>query len=379
MAFLKCNRAEIVVLGLTFLTLALRLVGGLSAPLHGDELFTRAASASLAGTASDHSHPPGYYSLLLAAGLGGSDAPWLRLPSVVASVLLIPIAFLLVRRLLGERVALLTALLLILSYLQGFWAIHARPYAVYALVATFSTYALIRANESKRWLLAWALSAAGGLVVHYFMAFMLLAHLPLARRLWGPAWWLYMARGGAVAAPMALPWLLVGLPGQMGASHGETAALAAQGYTWPPVHDTLLRAFSMFGSPLAGVGLAFAAISLLGFAFLFSSGRNSPLKPPGAGLGWKESGRFLTLWLLLPLAAGTAFSYFFLKPVEMERMLFPLQVPFLAGVAAFGEGSGRWGRVAVVGLALVGLLGVPSLEETGDFGVAFTHGRLPFG
>jgi hypothetical protein len=85
-------------------------------------------SSLLAGPCDPH--PPGYYLLLKAWLAGGQGEPWLRLPSLLAAVLGVALAYRLGREVCGPGCAGLAALLLAGHPLQSWYAGEARMYAL---------------------------------------------------------------------------------------------------------------------------------------------------------------------------------------------------------------------------------------------------------
>ena len=81
-------------------------------------------------------HPPLYYALLHAwAALLGTGPAALRLLSLVVGVLTIPLLYLVARRMLSTRAALLAALLLTISPLHVYYSQEVRMYGLVALLS----------------------------------------------------------------------------------------------------------------------------------------------------------------------------------------------------------------------------------------------------
>jgi mannosyltransferase len=126
------------------------------------------------------STPPFYY--VLAWGwtrLFGYSEFGLRSLSALAGGLTVTLGYLLAGRLAGVRAAVIAGLLLAVSPLMVWYSQEARAYALAALLSVASIVALLRYTDSqdRRWLWAWAASAALGLCTHYFFVFILLAEL----------------------------------------------------------------------------------------------------------------------------------------------------------------------------------------------------------
>jgi 4-amino-4-deoxy-L-arabinose transferase-like glycosyltransferase len=94
----------------------------------------------------------------------------LRLPALLWSTLTIPVVYQLGRRLLGRREGLIAAFLFSQSALIVTYAQEMRPYALYALAAAVSFWALDAGLRGGSWR-AWAVYAAAhavGVLAHYF-------------------------------------------------------------------------------------------------------------------------------------------------------------------------------------------------------------------
>lgn len=184
MSSLTSTRTRILLLvaGVTLLGAALRLwnLGGQSLWL--DEAFTaRIASLGLAGIVNairtDLDTPPLHpFFVHFVLVLGNSDLV-LRLPSAIASILSIPLMYVLAKRLLGTMTGLLAALLLALSPFAVYFAQEARMYALVLFFTLLTWYALVRAlgnmaapeeSQRGRWWLVFVVSAALGLYTHFF-------------------------------------------------------------------------------------------------------------------------------------------------------------------------------------------------------------------
>jgi len=164
---------------------------GLRAAFVGDQSlgYEEVFTASVAGHASivdvwhavraTESTPPLYYLLTwlwLTIG-GGHSAVALRMVSVLAGSAAVPVAFLAMRRLVGDRLAVVVSWLFAISPLLLEYSIYARSYAVLILLTTFSLWALAALLERPsraRWIL-WGFTATALLWTHYFAAFLVIA------------------------------------------------------------------------------------------------------------------------------------------------------------------------------------------------------------
>jgi mannosyltransferase len=137
-----------------------------------------------------------YHAILWAWKFAGTNEAMLRLPSALSAVATLPVTFIIARRVLSVGWASVAALLMALNGMWVHYAQEARPYALWMLLASLSTLALLRAVEQPerrlRWLAYVLLTALAGWT-HLITGFVVLAHaLALAmhseaRRWWRPA------------------------------------------------------------------------------------------------------------------------------------------------------------------------------------------------
>ena len=198
--------------GIVLLAAALRLAG-IGDRLSADEGYSwLVASAGsldvfLDRLAAYENTPPLFYALL--APLPLDDEAWLRLPSHLASVTCVPVLYAAVRPLLGERVALLSALALAVAPYHVSFANYSRSFMLASLGCLLALWAAARLAEGadeRRW---WALYAAGATVAVWssYASFLFLAALAAAL-LWAGV----PGRGRvllwtAVPVVLFLPWL----------------------------------------------------------------------------------------------------------------------------------------------------------------------------
>lgn len=180
--------------------------------IHG--LSPRNVAGVIARTAFYDQHPPLYYLSALAwTQLFGISEAAVRSLSVVAGALLIPAVYLLGRDLSSRRTGAWGALVTAVFPLLVYYAREARMYAQLALLATVSTWLLVRLarGDRKRWLLpAWVIVSAATALTHYFGAVHVFAEF-VALALRGrrgaralPAWLCLFAAPLAAFAPFAL-------------------------------------------------------------------------------------------------------------------------------------------------------------------------------
>lgn len=212
------------------LAFALRVYALGSQSLWYDEAVTaqvvQQGLAELARWTADDIQPPLYYAITAAWVQGAGLSEWaLRFPALFFGVLMIPLAYVLGRRLFGRVAGNLAALLAALHPLWLYYSQEARMYTLLTALGMLAGYALLRvlaAGHSQadypktrwRWWAVLVLTASALLYTHYFAVFLLaafgltfvialLAQRDLARR--------RLAIEGAAAALLVsvayLPWL----------------------------------------------------------------------------------------------------------------------------------------------------------------------------
>lgn len=152
--------------------------------------------------------PPLYFILAWISSKLGPD-PWLlRLPSLLAGVLTVPLTYVLGVLTVGRRPALLGSALVALSPLMIAFSTEARAYALMGLLVLCSTIALLLAlrRPSPGWWLLYSICLAAAMYTHYSALFVLagqtiwaLVSFPHARR--------SIALSTLLAALLWLPWL----------------------------------------------------------------------------------------------------------------------------------------------------------------------------
>jgi len=154
-------------------------VPGLDSDLWMDEVFSlvdffRASAGAIVTDFRDDNQHVLYSLLAHASWVALGESAWsVRLPAVVAGLLSLWATWHLGRRTLGEREALLAALLLALSYHHVWFSQNARGYTLLLLGTLVSTDWLLRALERGRagdWI-AWALALALSAWAHLTMVF----------------------------------------------------------------------------------------------------------------------------------------------------------------------------------------------------------------
>ena len=127
----------------------------------------------------------------------------LRLPSALAGIATVPVAWAIGRELAGRRAALACAALVAFNPLLVWYSQEARAYALFVLMAALAMLCFLRAQRepSPRHMAAFALTGALALLSHYFAVFLL---IPMA------LWLLYAPRTRRAALPAAGAIAIVG-------------------------------------------------------------------------------------------------------------------------------------------------------------------------
>jgi hypothetical protein len=127
---------------------------------------------------ASESTPPLFYALTWAwTAIAGDSEAALRTVSAVATIAAVPIAYLALRRFVGERAALATTAIAAVSPLLVHYALDARAYGMLVLTGLLSVWAcsaaLERPADRRRWAL-WAIAAAAAIWTHWFAGFLVL-------------------------------------------------------------------------------------------------------------------------------------------------------------------------------------------------------------
>jgi mannosyltransferase len=182
---------------LTLLAAALRLSTLDLQSFWYDEAFTpvhvlhASLWATLRSVARTENSPPLWYVLeWLDSRVLGTGEVALRLPSALAGIATVPVAWAIGRELATRRAALLCAAIVAVNPLFVWYSQEARVYALFVLTAAVAMLCFVRADRepTPTRMGAFALSGSVALVTHYFAVFMLipmvlwLAREPLRRR-----------------------------------------------------------------------------------------------------------------------------------------------------------------------------------------------------
>ena len=162
-------------------------------------------------------HPPFYYLLIhLTRHLWGESDFAYRFPSVLASLLLVPLLFQFGKRLHGIQLGLIVAVLTAVNPLHIWYANEARMYTLFMLLMAGAAYALWRAvsgGKLRRWLVIYLLLAGLGLYTHYTAVFLIAAQSPFwFWLLWHNGQKKLIIAGGVVAVLVAIPLIPYTIP-----------------------------------------------------------------------------------------------------------------------------------------------------------------------
>ena len=151
-------------------------------------LASKSISDMLAHTAGDI-HPPGYYLLLhfwqqiTTPKVFASPSQTIMLeflyawPSLFCGVLIVALLFALGRKLFSTHIGVIAAGLAAINPYQIWYSQEVRMYTLIATIGLFALYALLRWNNTqrKKYLVAYTISAASGLYIHYYLLFGIIA------------------------------------------------------------------------------------------------------------------------------------------------------------------------------------------------------------
>jgi mannosyltransferase len=323
-------------------------------------------TASLFQMAAADVHPPGYFLLLhWWIGVFGTQVETVRLPSELASLVTIPLLYVLATQLYGRRVGLLSAAF---GALSPFWIWHAQEARMYAFVVLFAvaaTLGLVLGFEMGRtggWLL-FAIATALGVYFHYFAFVVLAAQLVyMAFRAWRLERRRLLAALAALLAVAVLyaPWAWMLARYYRGA--GDPSLSAPDIYT--PL--LLLSNFVLGYLNVAATSQVIAAWPLLLLVGL------------GAGVfGAHPSWRGMMLWTLLAFPVALAFAVSLTwRPVISARYLIIVTpaLYILMAVTVDRLVRGR-GRLIAIGLACAVMLAGLAIERTSPYNPAAENYR----
>jgi mannosyltransferase len=345
---------------LTALACALRVVG-MDQSLFGDEYFTYTivTGNGLSGVWNQVYEisitPPLHYGLAwLAVQFGGDSIMLVRLPSLVFGTAIVPVVFFLGRRIGGDRVGLLAALLIALSPFAIFYSTEARAYGTLMFLVAVSTFALLRSvdGRGRGWWVVYVLSSCAALWAHYTAVFVL-----ASQAAW--ALWTHRARvRELLVAQLAvglgyLPWV-PGFLEQRGHDEGIAVISAFSSLTFERVFESPLR--TLIGHPFLGLRELPGEVALLGTLALLGLALATAVRGPTAlprlaPLLRSERGLILILALATPVGL---LLYDIAGPTLYGTRNLSASLPALVVVVALLLGSlASVGPRAVAALALL--------------------------
>ncbi|HEX8052168.1 MAG TPA: glycosyltransferase family 39 protein, partial [Thermoleophilaceae bacterium] len=203
----------LALLGIVLVGIAVR-VAICDQSLFGDELFTSYVTEpdGLGGVLDRvreiESNPPLFSVLAWGGAQLGDPEVWIRLPSMLAGIALIPLIGALGTLIGDSRTGLTAAALVALSPFSTFFATEARAYATMTFLVALTTLALLCAlsGRGRWWWAVFVVAAVAALYTHYTTAF------PLGVQ---AVWALWQHRGQArallfthgLAVLLFLPWI----------------------------------------------------------------------------------------------------------------------------------------------------------------------------
>lgn len=331
-------------LSLTWLALALRVVGLTSQSLWRDEVDTLMFAARPLSQALQMFRQPGQNGPLFFLALH----PWLRLaghsefalrfPSTLTSVLAVPACYVLISRLAGHKPAALSALLLAVAPYSIWYGQEAKMYALLTLLAPASLWLTVEAARRGRWWRWTLLYLTTTLMIYTHLLAVLIVPvqilwlliLPTAGRP-GRRWQM----GAAYLAALCLPYLPLAIwQADMWLSTFET------GHRFVPLGDILLVLTVVFslgvspGHPTA-IGLlpfTLALVAGVGLWLLQEQRRvRRKSEPKHRTIAPPQLIALLLIWLLLPplMIYGVSLGI----PIFTERYLIWVMPAFLALIA----------------------------------------------
>jgi mannosyltransferase len=297
-------------------------------------------------------NPPLYHlSLSVWMRVFGSGEAAVRLLSAFLGTLYLPAIYLLGKRLLSRRAALLATLLAAMAPFLVWYSQEARMYALVATLSVWSVYCFVRALDTPRWSwwTAYIVLTVLSLYAHLYAVFVLPAELLFL--LFYVRWYRRRVVWGVVAWGVSLlsfsPWLWrawqlsAGIPSwRPGLSLGAMAAACLEAFT--------VRRVPLSSAWLGVVLAVLGAVTLAGLVLPMARGQKAGDR--GARGMDVRSSVFLALWLLLPLLAAYVLS--FRQQIFTVYYLIVIVAPFLLALAAGVDRIASWTRV-MGGLALL--------------------------
>jgi len=264
-------------------------------------------------------HPPLYYELLhYFIGFFGNTEVALRSLSVIAGVLLIPLAFLITKRIATTRAAVIAAWLVAFSPFLVRYSQEARMYGVVSVFLALALLCVVYIADKphKTWpYIVYTLAITAGLYTHYFtilvvMAFWLYlvslylpqrkSHFQASKILLSMRWWL----ANIVALILFIPWL-PNLIAQLKRGQGLSWLPKTNSYS---LHDAMWQFLNFTdGHKLPNLLYWVGPLIVIGAAIYISQTNKERHNYP----------RLLEFYTFVPIGIALGISLF--KPVFHER------------------------------------------------------------
>ncbi len=322
--------------------------------------------ATLKAMVHSENTPPLWYVIAWAdARVLGTGEVALRLPSALAGIATVPVAWAIGRELAGRRAAIACAALVAVNPLFVWYSQEARAYGLYVLCAALAMLCFLRAERrpTRGRMALFALTGALALLSHYFAVFLL---IPMV--LWlllGPDESRAQTRRAALGAVGVLVLVGLALLPLISAQGGHGTQWIGR---WPlserlqAIPQYYLTGYS--GAPLGhGVELLVALIVLGALGVGLHAMLDVPRALAGEQAGGEERARarrgalialaITACGVLIPILL-VAFGEDYLAPRNLVGAMIPLTA--LIAVVATAPGSGRAGTALVACLALAFLL-----------------------
>ncbi|MBI1802110.1 MAG: glycosyltransferase family 39 protein, partial [Chloroflexi bacterium] len=374
------TRAHGLLLALCFTAYILRLFHLDAQSLWYDEGFSAWVATQpfdqIIARTSTEMNPPLYYFLLhIWIAFCGQSEFSLRFLSLMPSVMLVPMFYLLVRRLLGSVTGWIAALLATFSPMYVWYAQEARVYALLTLLTLMSSYFLWLWTERATWRrwLALLLCNVVSVYLHYFGFFIIAFQLVYFLILWTRQETRWATLGTGLAVPTltlvaSVPWLQFALR--------QIASDTSYVEGTLPLFEVLRKAFALFSTghsmleqdavPAAGALVLFAIVGWVGIGRLRSgpldAQREDPFRRSMTAVGAVR--QFLVLYLLTPFTLFYLVAY--QRPKFHPRYLMIASPPFLILVSAciavlwlgFWRSRGTAARRGYISLAIGSLIAI---------------------
>jgi 4-amino-4-deoxy-L-arabinose transferase-like glycosyltransferase len=316
----------------TLVGLAIRLYRLAAEPLSSQEIYTwdfshQTVSFIFGPLSRIETNPPFYYLLMNLVMRIGESELLLRLPSVIAGTMAIPLVYILGRLGGASKSGVIGAGLLSLSAIAIFYSREARTYALLqdiCLLAAIGTVIIIdhyavsgpqTPRPARRELLGWTLftlASITGFYLHYTFAFEIFVLECAMATAIGTAW-----LGGKVRIDRALvlKWLassvaiVLGIAWGLGLARSLAHSVNIAGWQVPSVHEAIRLFIHVDGYSAVSRFQPLPNLLLVGLAAV------------GLVVGWKRSAAVLVCGALFALFPLVLFVVSQSRPIFIERSL----------------------------------------------------------